>query len=221
MSKPYLKTTTMLWTLLLTTTLIRRASAHQSIAYPRPMTRDVACRISSVSSCGGPCPTRWKREDQVPNNPSVRVQRGQYVRFNVLRNNHAGGFSRYSIVNIKYMHNKNAHRRNAFNFGCSDVRRTKCDPRYKKRDCQFDKTNFYYIHWVKIPTCIPDGVYVLGWAWYGGGERWGLFGDYYDCLFIRIKGGPFTRKYKPSFVAGPTSTGKNGKCRATVNPLGI
>lgn len=40
-----------------------------------------------------------------------------------------------------------------------------------------------------MPNLHPDGVYVLGWTWYGG-ETFGSFGDYFDCAFVRIQRGP-------------------------------
>lgn len=185
------------------------------------MTRDVACRISSNANCPGPCPTKFRRQDQTPNNPAVTVRRGGTFVINTMANNHRGGFSRWSLVHVRDIYDKNKHRQNAFLYTCSDLQVTKCSPRNNKRDCNYDYQNEYYKHAIKIPKVVPDGVYVLGWVWFGGGWRWGAFGDYYDCMFIRVKGGKLKRKHKPEFRAGPSPTKKNGLCVATVNRVGV
>lgn len=72
-----------------------------------------------------------------------------------------------------------------------------------------------------IPPIYPDGDYVLGWTWYGGGVLSGHFGDYYDCSYVRISGGAtLQHSYKPGFAAGGGSMHEDG-CEATVNKLGI
>lgn len=195
--------------------------AHQSISYPIPITRDVACRISSNAHCTGPCPSKFRRYDQTPNNPSVTIRRGSTLTVNTLANNHRGGFSRWSLVHVRDMYDKKKHRDNAFLFTCADVRVTKCSSINKKRDCNYDAQNEYYRHKVTIPRNIPDGVYVLGWVWFGGGWRWGHFGDYYDCLFIQVKGGPLSKYHWPVFKPGPSPTRKNDRCVATVDQPGV
>lgn len=62
---------------------------------------------------------------------------------------------------------------------------------------------------------------MLGWVWYGGGERYGSFGDYYDCMYVRIRGGAASKTYRPRFKMGASMGGRRGKCRATVNRIGV
>lgn len=196
--------------------------AHQAICFPRPISRIVACRISSNSYCPGPCPNTELRLDQTKDNPSIRTKRGAKVFINILRNNHDGGFVRWSLVNLKDKMNKVVHEEKTFLITCADLRPTKCKKKTAKRDCTYDRTNEYFKHLIQIPENIPDGVYVLGWAWYGGGRVWGMFGDYYDCLYIQIKGGVKLKAVnKLKFHSGPSRTGRNGFCKATVNRLGI
>eukprot|EP00171_Calliarthron_tuberculosum_P013684 IDg13684t1 len=149
------------------------------------------------------------------------VRRGQRVLFRTLANNHEGGFSRWTLVHVRDMFNHRAHRKNSFLWSCADTGRKYCSPRYRNRDCFFDISNVYYSHYVRIPKIYPDGVYVLGWVWAGGGGTWGFFGDYYDCSFIEIRGGPTARTHRPEFIPGNSHLAKNGKCRATVNDVGI
>lgn len=119
------------------------------------------------------------------------------------------------------MYNRHKHAQNAFLFTCADVGLTKCSTRYKKRDCYYDLKNEYYKHIIQIPKLYSDGVYVLGWAWYGGGERWGSFGDYYDCMYIKVQGGPVSDTHNPIFKPGDSVTKEDNRCRATVNKLGV
>lgn len=205
--------------------LVTVASAHQSIAFPRPMTREVACRITKGHKCGGPCPNTDFRLDRLADNPSIRAGRGQRVEIRILRNNHDGGFSRWSLVNVNDRMNRRQHTRNAFSYTCTDLRVRKCSAQFRPRDCQYDRRNEFFTHYVTVPRCAPDGVYVLSWAWYGGGYKWGHFGDYYDCLYIHIHGGaPLTNRCIPTFsdaTARVSRTGRYNTCRATVNRLGI
>lgn len=196
-------------------------SAHQSISFPYPISHDVACRISDKQNCAGPCPYSNLRYDKNPNNPSVKVQRGGWIKINVLANNHRGGFNRYSLINVGDLYNRQKHTENAFLWTCADVGVSKCPVRTRKRDCIFDKQNDYFHQAIQIPKIYADGVYVLGWVWYGGGEKYGAFGDYYDCMYLKVEGGPFEYAHQPIFKPGPSATGENGLCRATVNKIGI
>ncbi|CAN8074255.1 unnamed protein product [Agarophyton chilense] len=201
--------------------LVGAASAHQAISYPPPISRDIACRISNKQNCPGPCPTRDLRKDQTPNNPSITVERNGWISVNTMANNHRGGFSRWTLVHVRDMYSKKMHKKNAFLWTCADLSVTKCTKRNHDRDCFYDNAGVYYRHSIQIPPIYQDGVYVLGWAWYGGGERWGDFGDYYDCMYIHVRGGPYWPEYQPTFWAGPSLSGRNGMCRSTVNRLGI
>lgn len=159
-----------------------------------------------------------------PNNPSVIVMRGQSLRVNILKNNHLGGFNRWSLVHVRDINDKSRHHRNAFLFTCGDNSMTTCPIELRTRDCRFDDRNELYRPIIQIPTVVPDGVYVLGWAWYGGLTRnafGGNFGDYYDCMYIEVRGGPITQVFYPVFKAGDSVTKEDGLCRSTVNRLGV
>lgn len=196
-------------------------AAHQSLS-KIATTRQVACRIGFKQFCPGPCPRTDIRYDMNKDNPSMIVRRGQRVHIRTLANNHEGGFSRWTLVHVRDMMNHNKHRQNAFLWSCGDTGRKYCSRRYRTRDCFFDISNVHYNHYVRIPKIYPDGVYVLGWVWFGGGGTWGFFGDYYDCAFIEIRGGPGpVASHRPEFIPGNSHLSRNGKCRATVNDVGI
>lgn len=156
-----------------------------------------------------------------PNNPSVEVKRGGWIKFHTMKNNHFGGFSRWTMVHVRHMHDKKMHLRNVFLWSCADTGISSCSKKNHGRDCNYDKKNQYYTHLIQIPKIYPDGVYVLGWVWVGGGEKWGHFGDYFDCVYVHVKGGPLEYSHRPQFKPGPTKTGSKGLCRATVNKVGI
>lgn len=199
----------------------RLVHAHQSVSFPYPISRDVACRISDKQHCPGPCPHSDLRGDKTPNNPSVKVQRGGWIDVNVLANNHRGGFNRWTLVHVGDMYNKQKHTENTFLWSCADVGVSKCPVQTRKRDCYFDNHNDYFKHSIQIPKIYADGVYVLGWVWYGGGKTYGSFGDYYDCVYIKVEGGPFEYAHQPIFKPGPSDTGEHGLCRSTVNQIGV
>lgn len=198
--------------------------AHQHITYPTPISHTLACRIDEKMNCPGPCPNQKFRADQDPNKPKKTVQRGQTLVVHTAKNNHLGGFSRWTIVKIKDMFDKQKHNEAAFLYTCADNNISKCTRRNKQRDCRVDKRNEYFRHYIEIPDIYPDGNYVLGWSWYGGATKYGrigAFGDYYDCIYIRIQGGAECDSYQPRFVPGNSCAGRNGLCRATTDRLGV
>lgn len=156
-----------------------------------------------------------------PNNPSLTVERGGWITVNILRNNHNGGFMRWSIINVRDMGSKAEHERNAFVYTCSDRYPTNCLREHGKRDCRVDGETKYLKHPLLIPKIYKDGVYVLGAVWFGGGTPNGNFGDYYDCMYIQIKGGPLESSYTPEFRPGVGTNSRHGMCQSTVGAVGI
>lgn len=202
---------------------LRNASAHQSIVYPSPISFQLACRIDNHTNCPGPCPNQKLRKDQNSSDPSTTVERGETIPIHIAKNNHVAGLNRWTVVRVKDMFSHNAHRKGAFLWTCGDANITKCTTRNMERNCRVDRKNEYYRMKIRIPTVYPDGNYVLGWSWYGGATkrgRHGSFGDYYDCMYLRIKGGEKEDNWRPTFDAKGSLTGKDGQCMATTNKLG-
>lgn len=200
------------------------ALAHQSLA-GISMSKDVTCRVGLGRNCPGPCPNlpKDRRWDVNQDNPPIVVERGGTVWVGNLRNNHVGGFGRWSLVHVRDMMNKHVHARNAFRYDCADSGRHKCSERYFDRDCLYDQKGLTYTTPLKIPKVYEDGVYVLGWVWYGGVNENaynGDFGDYHDCSFVEVRGGPREKQFTPEFVPGGV-TSRQGKCLATVNAVGL
>ncbi|GAB0493789.1 hypothetical protein MMPV_005074 [Pyropia vietnamensis] len=179
------------------------------------------CRIGGsgagaiAGNCGGPCPNSEFRADASVSNPAAVYRRGGRYEVRWARNNHEGGFVRWSLVPATKLYDRAAHDRYAFHWSCWSINRFKCSAMDKYRDCDFDRAGEAFRDWLTIPAVFPDGDYVLGWTWYGGGEGdIGHFGDYYDCSFVRVEGGARqVNTYTPTF--------QGGSCLATVDRLGI
>lgn len=114
------------------------------------------------------------------------------------------------------MMDKKAHDKFAFQFLCMNAGPHKC----KDRSYDTCGNDFEGMAWqapVRVPTSYPDGVYVFGWSWYGGGNYLdrSFFGDYYSCSYIEIRGGlPVTTEYQPVFdgTTCRSSTDRLGEC---------
>lgn len=125
------------------------------------------------------------------------------------------------MVPVSEMWDYKSHERNAFHWSCWNINRFTCGTMDRQRDCYFDRSQQAFRDDLRIPDNLPDGDYILGWAWYGGGEgpvgKQAIFGDYYDCSFVRVEGGnTLTQKHYPTFTGD-----SGGRCMATVNRLGI
>lgn len=159
--------------------------------------------------------------DADPTNPAAVWKRGSYNRVVWTRNNHEGGFVRWTIVPLERMWDKASHEKMAFDYGCWNVGRFHCNEFDFHRDCNYDQENEAFSKFLYIPPIYPDGDYVLGFTWYGGGENYGHFGDYYDCSYIRIEGGDrLEYSHQPTFSAGGGSKYNDG-CESTVDSMGV
>lgn len=90
------------------------------------------------------------------------------------------------------------HERNAFHYSCFGAG---ADEEGKNATVK-----------VRIPSVIPDGVYVMGWAWYGGleGNRKqnkvdnpnprAYFGDHWSCAIVEIRGGQMEEEWEKMFL---------------------
>lgn len=85
------------------------------------------------------------------------------------------------------------HTRAAFHYSCWDAGAARCHGGWQTyRDCKYDHDKLYYRRRLRLPAVYPDGLYVLGFAWWGGLDRGKGFnaalGDYYDCRCVVIGG---------------------------------
>lgn len=200
------------------------ATAHSFMLEPscdNTMVEKRHCRRGPLSSdnCGGPCISMdsWQYNESAP---VTEWKRGSKKRVRWARNNHVSGFVRLSLVPVEQRDSMEAHEKHAFHYTCFETGERKCDS--DKYYCGTD-TKVYETK-IKVPK-VKDGVYVLGWAWYGGfarGSRGEVnlhFGDYYSCAYIRIKGGKKSKKklQKPKFKP----KNKEKRCMALANERGV
>lgn len=150
---------------------------------------------------------------------------------------------RLTLVRPEDMMKKTAHTRNAFHFSCwgANVRVA------TKKERTVDRWGFsiagndgenhpfppaYYETEAVIPRCVPDGDYVLGWVWYGGVESSvkgngkqepginGVFGDYWSCAFVKVRGGELRNEEEKVFVNDMQEYSNEG-CMAVSDRPGI
>ncbi|CAN8071063.1 unnamed protein product [Agarophyton chilense] len=207
--------------------LLALANGHSFLTVPMPISTVETCRVGGnpgwLAFCGGPCPDFNFRYDMRPEHPAAEWQRGSEQTIHYSKNNHDGGFVRLSLVPLDERMRREAHDALAFHYGCWSEGEFSCKRTEQHRDCGFDRDNLAYRVSVVVPTTHPDGVYVLGWAWYGGGTVTSDFGDYYDCAFVHIRGGPLTDTFSATFrgnAAVRTPSNVPG-CVAAVDRLGV
>lgn len=152
------------------------------------------------------------------------TSRGARLPVRYSRNNHDGGFVRWSLVPLRHASSKAFHTRAAFHYACWSAGRFRCAPRTReaRRDCADDRRGTAYRTTLRIPAHLPDGQYVLGFVWYGGytGNHHSQFGDYYDCARLRVRGGVrLAAAHTPTWAAGRGEF--RDSCRAAVNQVGI
>lgn len=157
---------------------------------------------------------------QKPNQVSNTYRRGQIVKTEWGRNNHIGGFIRYSIVPLRQSDNLNIFNNdsNVFQYNC-----------YAPQ-CIGDNNNFYAPDPpgtgynqnkcsmnIKIPNWLPDGSYTIQWRWHSGGDNYnqrnlGLW-DFIACHDFKIAGGPLFQKPQcPLFIGGDASNPNLNAC---------
>ena len=175
--------------------------------------------------------------------PAATYARGERVTIKYSRNNHSpGGFNRFTLVRPDETMNRAAHDKNAFWYSCWGAQFREAIEAERDRD-EFGfniigsdrrRSNGvpqgYYTADIVIPKCVPDGKYILGMVWYGGTGggistndppkpgQWSLFGDYWSCSFVEIKGGIMADSCEVVFNAD--SKFSKDKCFASVDRPG-
>lgn len=202
---------------------------HSHLAHPLP-TRRLDCRAGGgrPRNCFGPCPaldTYGGPTGISPRRPAATWRRGEQRTVTWHRNNHGkgeSGFVRLTLVPVNKMMDRRAHEKFTFQISCWSSGLHKCKSR-NKHVCGNDKEGMAYKAPITVPTAYPDGVYVLGWAWYGGGDFKGdsFFGDYYSCSFVKITGGaPVSSASRPVFSPGYKTRYSDG-CLSSTDRVGV
>lgn len=177
-------------------------------------------------NCPGPCgqtgPLSFRSNGEFFSltKGNTKLSRGQKLYMKWTRNNHFGGFVRFTLVPKSKRMEKHVHDMFAFHFSCWEAGETRCDGH-----CGTDQKGKRFQTEVEIPSVFPDGEYVLGWTWYGGirhrdGSEKSEYGDYYSCANIVIQGGNRVKAvHTPVFIPGMNDRSIR-KCLSAVNRLG-
>lgn len=131
---------------------------------------------------------------------------------------------RTSLVPIDQMRDKAVHAANGFHYsgwGAHPVVASGDDLKPEDKygfdmigsdGLEHSQPKGYYKLDIVIPDVVPDGKYMLAWAWFGGvdgkikatpqePETGGYFADYWSCSFVLVEGGaPLAASYMPKFV---------------------
>lgn len=206
-----------------------RIEGHSHLGNPLP-TRRLDCRAGNGRhrDCYGPCPaldTYGEPTGISPSRPAEVWKRGEQRTISWHRNNHANGesgFVRLTLVPVDQMMDKRAHEKFTFQVSCWASGLHQCYSR-KEQVCGNDAEGKAYKAPITVPSAYPDGVYVFGWAWYGGGDyrETSFFGDYYSCSFVRIQGGvSVSAQSRPVFLPG-SNTKYNDACMSATDRVGV
>lgn len=213
--------------LLLVALLTTSCDAHSYMVSPAAdyLEKDNGqCRLGGPDKkhpdgCLGPCIDKrsWRYNKKAP---VTEWARGETRTASWHLNTHNHGFVRLALVPVKDRMNLAAHNRGEFHVSCFDSNSKKCaEGEFCGTGTKKGTTDF------TVPA-VPDGDYILGWAWYGSYGTTGvgatmrkyLYGDYWSCSNIRIRGGvPVSKKRPFKFVPG---TGAK-TCKSMTNKLGV
>ena len=208
-------------------TLVSIIRAHSYLVEPSADWKDpnrAHCRRGGPErfppdKCDGPCidPGSWFYRKEAQDTPAV-WRRGDKVQVLWTKNGHKSGFIRLTLVPVGKRRSYTAHERGTFHYACFDSNPRKCDK--NKYACGTDDK--LYGTEVRVPDDVKDGLYVLGWAWYGAanmqrGKVTYKFGDYWSCAYIRVRGGEFVARKRRKLRFAP-GTGEE-RCSAISNRL--
>lgn len=193
-------------------------SAHNWLTHPPTYNTRYSTESCDDMECVNACPEILSPEDMYNTyeRPAVTWRRGENVKLAWAKNNHNGGLFRVSLLPMPLMHDKAAHSRFAFEYGCWESGEYNC--REMGDDCGTDSSEAYKRQ-ITVPDIYEDGVYVLGYVWYGGlhySRDHGQFGDFYSCSFVRIQGGaPVASSFLPKWIPGESEKIEHGMCKTS------
>lgn len=200
----------------LLTVFIVRSHAHNFLTNPRAYNERYSTDECEGIECVNACPNILKDFEMANTyqRPAATWKRGSTVKLAWAKNNHHGGLFRVSLLPMPLMHDRKAHADFAFEYGCWESGEYSC--RRAGDYCGTDEDGLAYKRYIQVPDIYEDGVYVLGYVWYGG-LHWkkdkGDFGDFYSCAFVRISGGdPVGNSWKATWVPGKGDDIQDGMC---------
>lgn len=206
---------------------------HNWLVEPMAFNTNWRTRSCKGSECGAACPKILQPEKMknMMYSPAATWRRGEMVRICYSRNNHRGGFARFSLVPVNVMNSRPWHDKLTLFHTCFDGGAVSCSEENVPCGTSDDTAHCRHIH---VPSVFPDGDYVLGHVWYGGlhfKRTHGQFADYFSCSFVKIKGAVGSTKeckafrpfYQPGFVERGSAMEKgvkHGMCHTSSTKVG-
>jgi len=199
-----------LFVAILFTTLISNALGHSYLTKPISRTdqtqSNAGCR---GPACLGPCDTPLADATRTP----ILISRGAEISAQWPRNNHAGGFIRFSWAPTSQSDTMSVFDNNVQQINCHEV--GGCYPDDPTNPNGGDSgpadgssractSNF------TVPLALTDGLWTLQWAWFGGAFA---LGDYFSCVDYQISGGPTGSSVSPIYVGGDYTYPGQAKCK--------
>jgi len=199
-----------LFVAILFTTLISNALGHSYLTKPISRTdqtqSNTGCR---GPACVGPCDTPLADATRTP----ILISRGAEISAQWPRNNHAGGFIRFSWAPTSQSDTMSVFDNNVQQINCHEV--GGCYPDDPTNPNGGDSgpadgssractSNF------TVPLALTDGLWTLQWAWFGGAFA---LGDYFSCVDYQISGGPTGSSVSPIYVGGDYTYPGQAKCK--------
>jgi len=199
-----------LFVTILFTTIISNALGHSYLTKPISRTdqtqSNAGCR---GPACTGPCDTPLADATRTP----ILISRGAEISAQWPRNNHAGGFIRFSWAPTSQSDSMTAFDNNVQQINCHEI--GGCypdDPTTpnggdsgpsdgSSRACTSNFT---------VPLSLTNGLWTLQWAWFGGAFA---LGDYFSCVDYQISGGPTGASVSPIYVGGDYTYPGQQKCK--------
>lgn len=190
--------------------LARLGACHSYMSTPAPRVADLCIPVYSDSNCCAPKPVVV----------TSTYTRGQVIDTVWARNNHIGGFVKFSIVPMSQSDVPGVFdlTASAFQYNCFGTDCVGSNGDFFGGDP--DGTAEYGLPCsmkVQIPQWLPDGEYTLQWRWFSGGDSYdirnlGLI-DFVSCHDFRVLGGDFRPKPDcPLFVGGDASDPTKNAC---------
>lgn len=183
------------------------AYSHTYVTSPITRCNQVVTNIGCRGpSCLGPC----ECERGIFNPNVLNKKRGDVIKVDWPRNNHAGGFIRMAWAPFDDSDKHEAFDNNVQLFSCHEagacvagIDKNNLDgPDPFPNNGKFGACDVS----VKIPPHISDGKWTLQWAWFGGAAG---IGDYYSCIDINVSGGANGNAPKIEFQGGDASNPNN------------
>jgi hypothetical protein len=195
---------------LLILTIPQLVSSHSWLLSPKSRFDDNCIPAFQQSNC---CISK-------PNSVSQVYQRGEKVPTSWGRNNHIGGYIRWSIVPLSQSDDFGIFDQtvNAFQYNCFSPDCTGSDGDFFAGDPAGspENGNLCSIN-ITIPIWLPDGEYTIQWHWHSSGDSFNIRNlglvDFVSCHDFKVSGGPMQSKPQcPLYVAGDSSNPNLNTC---------